>query len=64
MKYIKSFSNNSNWSNYLSHVMRHGKERAYGSARKKTMKINGKTVTVTFKRVNGETRISDGWVNK
>ncbi|PAD92534.1 hypothetical protein CHH52_09115 [Shouchella clausii] len=44
--------------------MRHGKESAYGSARKKTMKINGKTVTVTFKRVNGETRISNGCVNK
>ncbi|PAF08934.1 hypothetical protein CHH65_12940 [Shouchella clausii] len=34
--------------------MRQGKESAYDSARKKTMKINGKAVTVTFKRVNGE----------
>ncbi|MFB6433774.1 MafB-like protein [Bacillus cereus] len=58
---------NNNWndvSKVISHVMRYGSESAYGSARKKTLNMNGKTVTVTFKRINGDIRISDAWVNK
>lgn len=58
---------NNNWtdvSKVISHVMRHGKESAYGSARKKTLSMNGQTVTVTFQRVNGEIKISNAWVNK
>ncbi|ADC52387.1 MafB-related protein (plasmid) [Alkalihalophilus pseudofirmus OF4] len=56
-----------NWtdvSKVMSHVMRYGKESAYGSARKKTLSMSGQTVTVTFTRVNGQVRISNGWVNK
>lgn len=56
-----------NWSNVskvISHVMRNGKESAYKSVRKKTLKMSGKTVTVTFKRVKGKIKISDAWVNK
>lgn len=56
-----------NWndvSKVISHVMRYGKESAYKSVRKKTLTLNGKTVTVTFTRVKGEIRISDAWVNK
>ncbi len=44
--------------------MRYGKESTYGSARKKTLNMNGQTVTVTFVRVNGQTKISNAWVNK
>ncbi|WP_404450515.1 SAR2788 family putative toxin [Sutcliffiella horikoshii] len=58
---------NNNWtdvSKVMSHVMRYGKESVYGSARKKTLSMNGQTVTVTFTRVNGQVRISNGWVNK
>ena len=66
-KHLWSKVTNNNWtdvSKVLSHVMRYGKESAYGSARKKTLVMSGKTVTVTFKRVNGQTRVSNGWVNK
>lgn len=66
-KHLWSRVTKNNWtevSKVMSHVMRHGKESAYGSARKKTMKLNGHTVTVTFKRVNGQTKISNGWVNR
>lgn len=42
--------------------MRNGKESAYGSARQKTMKYGKRTIVVTFKRVEGEIRISDAWV--
>lgn len=58
---------NNNWtdiSKVISHVMRNGKESAYKSVRKKTLNMNGETVTVTFTRVKGEIKISDAWVNK
>ncbi|SHH70566.1 SAR2788 family putative toxin [Virgibacillus chiguensis] len=54
-----------NWSDVskvMSHVMRYGKESAYKSVRKKTLKMSGRTVTVTFKRANGKIYISNGWV--
>ncbi|MFB1051684.1 SAR2788 family putative toxin [Paraliobacillus sp. JSM ZJ581] len=55
-----------NWadvSKIMSHVMRYGKESAYKNVRKKTLKMSGRTVTVTFKRSNGKIYISNGWVN-
>lgn len=48
----------------MSHVMRHGKEGPYKGVRKKTLKMRGETVTVTFTRINGKIKISNGWVNK
>ncbi|MBC2137667.1 hypothetical protein HCA93_15380 [Listeria innocua] len=33
-----------------------------GSARQKTMKYGKRIIVVTFKRVEGEIRISDAWV--
>ncbi len=48
----------------MSHVMRYGKEDPYKSARKKTLMMNGHTITVTFVRENGKIKISNGWVNK
>ncbi len=55
-----------NWnevSKVISHVMRYGKESSYNSVRKKTLKMNGHTVTVTFTRIRGQIKISDAWVN-
>lgn len=55
-----------NWSDVskvMSHVMREGKESAYKKVRKKTLKMSGKTVTVTFTRKNGKVYISNGWVS-
>lgn len=58
---------NNNWddvSKVISHVMRNGTESPYRStALKKTLNMNGHTVTVTFVRKNGNTHISNAWVN-
>ncbi|MBC1904817.1 hypothetical protein HCA50_15060 [Listeria innocua] len=48
--------------NLINRTMRNGKESAYGSARQKTMKYGKRIIAVTFKRVEGEIRISDAWV--
>lgn len=49
-------------SQVISHVMRYGTESSYKSVKKKTLKMNNHTVVVTFKRVNGEIKISNEWV--
>lgn len=58
---------NNNWDDVakvISYVMRYGKEGPYGSARKKTLNMNGQTITVTFARKNGKIHIGNAWVNK
>jgi hypothetical protein len=58
-------SNPNDWtqiSNVLDDVLKNGVESTYKTVSNKTMVVNGKTVEVIFKRLNGKVYISDAWV--
>lgn len=59
-------NNNNKWEQIkkvIKQVMMDGNETKYGSAFKRTLRVNGRTVEVTFQKLGkGIIRISNGWV--
>lgn len=59
---VKNIDDWSSISKIMERVLKEGIEQPYGSAFIKTLIIDGQTVQVTYQKIDGIIRISDGWI--